>query len=182
MLERLLGTRCSSVCVWVRLSSLISSKGPKGRGKPEKITSSVDLMKKNRMLGLHSQELLFENCSQAASQSHYLQNTSLLLLTRALCVFSGIWTTCGLPCLRTQLEDTPQLWPVTELFRTLSVGCSSSNAENIQSPEIDVTKRTIKRTIKATRCHPKEASAAELNAALTDFLLRVYMTFFYILF
>lgn len=65
-------------------------EGPKGRGEPEKITSSVDLMKNKRTLKLHSQELLFESSSQAASQSLYLQNTSLLLLTKALCVFSGI--------------------------------------------------------------------------------------------
>lgn len=96
-------------------------KGPKGRGEPEKITSSVDLMKNKLKLKLHSEELL----RPAASQSHYLQNTSPPSLTRALCVFSGIWTTCGLPCLRTQLEDTPQLWRVIEQFRMLSVGCSS---------------------------------------------------------
>lgn len=60
MLERLLGTRCSSVSVWVRLSSLISSKGPKVRREPEKTTSSVDLMKNKLTLKLHSQELLLK--------------------------------------------------------------------------------------------------------------------------
>lgn len=65
-------------------------RGPKGCGEPEKITLSVDLMKNKLTLKLHSQELLLKPALGTANQSHYLQNSSLLLLTRAFCVFSGI--------------------------------------------------------------------------------------------
>lgn len=65
-------------------------KGPKGHGDPEKITSSVDLMKNKLTLKLHSQQLLLKAALGTANQSPYLQNSSLPLLTRALCVFSGI--------------------------------------------------------------------------------------------
>lgn len=52
MLERLLGTRCFSVSVWLRLSSLISSKGQRVLEIQKKITLSVDLMKNKFTLQL----------------------------------------------------------------------------------------------------------------------------------
>lgn len=66
-------------------------KGPKGRGEPEKITQSVDLMKNKLTLKLHSQELLLKPALRAASQSHYLQKHLTAVTDQgSLCVFSGI--------------------------------------------------------------------------------------------
>lgn len=49
---------------------------------------------------------------------------------------------CGLPCRRTQLEDTPQPWHVIEQFRTPSVGCSFCKAARIHSATQPVRRMT----------------------------------------
>lgn len=58
-------------------------KGPKGPSEPEKITSSVDLMKNKLTLKLHSKENQLSGCQSGKLFTKYL--TEL-----ALSAFSGI--------------------------------------------------------------------------------------------
>lgn len=61
-------------------------KGPKGRGEPEKITSSVDLMKNKLTLKLRSQELLLKAALGCQSVTLFTKYLTAVTDHGSLCV------------------------------------------------------------------------------------------------
>lgn len=142
-------------------------KGPKGRGEPEKITSSVDLMKNKLTLKLHSQELL--RAALGLPVSHIIYKIPRCCCWPRLSVCSQVSEP------RAGCHASGHSWRIHISFG-LSSSRSGCSQWAVPSERLITTRNVTERTIKATLL-PREA--AVLDSALTEFWSRCTSLFIF---